>query len=144
MNELYHHGIKGQKWGVRRYQNEDGNLTSYGKKRYLKDSKKLANSYSKIRKRLAVANKRAQEATSYSHRARWLIDDEAMANKSKRFDRAHRRYRKSLNKAEKLYHKMESKYSKQNMANLDKSMVLKGIDISNQLALDNAYLRFYN
>lgn len=31
---LYHHGIKGQKWGVRRYQNEDGSLTSAGKKRY--------------------------------------------------------------------------------------------------------------
>ena len=31
--ELYHHGIKGQKWGVRRYQNADGSLTSAGKKR---------------------------------------------------------------------------------------------------------------
>ena len=33
-NELYHHGIKGQKWGVRRYQNPDGTLTAAGKKRY--------------------------------------------------------------------------------------------------------------
>lgn len=33
-NELVHHGIKGQKWGVRRYQNEDGTLTSAGKERY--------------------------------------------------------------------------------------------------------------
>ena len=32
--ELYHHGIKGQKWGVRRFQNEDGSLTPAGKKRY--------------------------------------------------------------------------------------------------------------
>lgn len=32
-NELYHHGIKGQKWGVRRYQNKDGSLTAAGKKR---------------------------------------------------------------------------------------------------------------
>ena len=32
--ELYHHGIKGQKWGVRRYQNEDGTLTEEGKERY--------------------------------------------------------------------------------------------------------------
>ena len=31
-NELYHHGIKGQKWGVRRYQNSDGSLTAEGKK----------------------------------------------------------------------------------------------------------------
>lgn len=33
-SELYHHGIKGQKWGVRRYQNEDGTLTEEGKERY--------------------------------------------------------------------------------------------------------------
>ena len=32
--ELRHHGIKGQKWGVRRYQNEDGSLTAKGKQRY--------------------------------------------------------------------------------------------------------------
>ena len=37
-NELYHHGIKGMKWGVRRFQNEDGSLTSAGKKRYDDDS----------------------------------------------------------------------------------------------------------
>lgn len=32
--ELYHHGVKGQKWGVRRYQYADGSLTPAGKKRY--------------------------------------------------------------------------------------------------------------
>ena len=31
---LIHHGILGMKWGVRRYQNKDGSLTSAGKKRY--------------------------------------------------------------------------------------------------------------
>lgn len=33
-NELYHHGILGQRWGVRRFQNEDGSLTAAGRKRY--------------------------------------------------------------------------------------------------------------
>lgn len=36
VNELYHHGVKGQKWGVRRYQNVDGTLTAEGKKRQAK------------------------------------------------------------------------------------------------------------
>ena len=31
--ELYHHGVKGMRWGVRRYQNKDGSLTAKGKKR---------------------------------------------------------------------------------------------------------------
>ena len=33
MNELYHHGILGMKWGIRRYQNKDGSLTPEGRKR---------------------------------------------------------------------------------------------------------------
>lgn len=39
-NEEYleHHGVKGQKWGIRRYQNEDGTFTAEGKKRYGIDS----------------------------------------------------------------------------------------------------------
>jgi hypothetical protein len=36
-NELYHHGILGQRWGVRRYQRKDGSLTSAGRKRYRVD-----------------------------------------------------------------------------------------------------------
>lgn len=37
---LYHHGIEGQKWHVRRFQNEDGSLTPAGKERYLSSNKK--------------------------------------------------------------------------------------------------------
>ena len=39
-DELYHHGIKGQKWGIRRYQNPDGTLTEAGKRRLGKNVEK--------------------------------------------------------------------------------------------------------
>lgn len=35
--ELYHHGIKGMRWGIRRFQNKDGSLTPAGEKRYADD-----------------------------------------------------------------------------------------------------------
>lgn len=49
-NYLAHHGVKGQKWGVRRYQNLDGSLTAAGKERYSTKSafKDYSNSASKI------------------------------------------------------------------------------------------------
>lgn len=46
-DELAHHGILGQKWGIRRYQNEDGSLTEAGKKRYSSNYDKYSEDYKK-------------------------------------------------------------------------------------------------
>lgn len=50
---LAHHGVKGQKWGVRRYQNSDGTLTSDGKKRYRDNS----NSNKELNEKLNLSDK---------------------------------------------------------------------------------------
>ena len=51
-NELCHFGIKGMKWGVRRYQNEDGSLTPAGKKHYgnMSDDKLQKSLYKQVKK----------------------------------------------------------------------------------------------
>lgn len=63
-NYLYHHGIKGQRWGVRRYRNEDGSLTSAGKKRYDRD----------IRENLGK-EKENRIDTSHPDPNRWVKED---------------------------------------------------------------------
>lgn len=50
--ELYHHGTKGMKWGVRRYQNKDGSLTPAGKKRYGGDE--IHEDYKRVHDRKSV------------------------------------------------------------------------------------------
>ena len=59
-NDLRHHGIKGQKWGVRRYQKADGTLTPLGKLRYGD-----ANDYKEMGKQVAKADGLIKTAKKY-------------------------------------------------------------------------------
>lgn len=61
--ELQHHGTKGMKWGIRRYQNSDGSLTPAGKKRYgIIGSIKERSAAKKKQKQRAEALEKAREA----------------------------------------------------------------------------------
>lgn len=62
-NELYHWGVKGMKWGVRRYQNKDGTLTAAGKKRM-------------YREQFDMESKERKEQRKYTADPnRWVKDD---------------------------------------------------------------------
>ena len=88
--ELSHHGILGQKWGVRRYQNPDGSLTAAGKKRYQYNEYRLArktqklgykNSYDRMldyQKKSKIVQERAKELKPLSDKAndlRFKLED---------------------------------------------------------------------
>lgn len=69
-NELRHWGVKGMRWGVRRYQNKDGTLTKAGQRRYAKELEKL-----KAEQKVLNNRKRTQAKIDKLESLRKNVDD---------------------------------------------------------------------
>lgn len=91
--ELYHHGIKGQKWGVRRYQNEDGTLTEEGLKKKEQYKKALNEELRETTNNIALRNysRYDREAIAYG------VDEEANKRVAKSMKRGQELVKKMIN-----------------------------------------------
>lgn len=88
-DEMYHAGIKGMKWGVRRFQNKDGSLTDAGRRRYKdgpegSDSDKKESLKSKISKKMAERKQKKAEEAAKEAETKKQKEAEAEASKPKK------------------------------------------------------------
>ena len=76
--ELMHHGVKGMKWGVRRYQNKDGSLTALGKYKKYKATNQRHKNLEKARE-AKVSKKKASQSTAQKKSVKEMSDAELQA-----------------------------------------------------------------
>lgn len=95
---LFHHGIKGQKWGIRRYQNEDGSLTSEGLAR-LKSSGQMQRALNKNEKEYAYSVGDAAKARRSADRLSFKMEKLSDRGKesSNRYARLENKYNEKVN-----------------------------------------------
>ena len=108
MSELRHHGIKGQKWGVRRFQNADGSLTATGRKRYGTDD--LKDSLDKLNKADSLINTAKKYQAEKDHKEHnKAVADKIKSDLSKMSDKELQQVVNRLNLEERYTQVMKSR-----------------------------------
>ena len=117
---LYHHGIKGQHWGVRRFQNEDGSLTSAGKKRYDVDIETAKNKYDIAKRNTKEAIKEYYKRTSDDATAKYdkSLKDEKYAKEKLKKELLKEKLNNET-KISKRREKLQQEYLKKGMSEED-------------------------
>ena len=103
--ELRHYGIKGMKWGVRRFENKNGTLTPAGKKRYSDEVYEKKAAYKQAKKDY---NKSFNSAYNKSHQA-YSLSKKKRQDNDKRWEDASKKA-ESMNKAKDEYKKAKKDY----------------------------------
>lgn len=123
---LVHHGTKGMRWGIRRYQNKDGSLTPAGKKRYDKEMAKLTAEKKKLRNQERTKAKLAKlKATQdeVNAKKKSLLEDADETSPKKRTikDMSDSELREKINRLE-----LERRYSDLTKNSSDKKKIFDG------------------
>lgn len=132
--ELYHHGILGQKWGIRRYQNKDGSLTAAGQRRLQREETKAAISSIKERAKAESKMIKAQskvDAKIAKAEAKAQIKINAAREKARA--RVEAASAKTLAKAEAKKQSTEKTKSIKDMSNDELQAKINRIRLENQL-----------
>ena len=155
---LAHHGVKGQRWGVRRFPNPDGSLTEKGKRRIKtlqgksdkldakkaklnspKNRVKLSQYQSLSADRHAAANQHKADEDFYRNKASYALTNHASKVATKKADKAHTKYVQEAKKAAE-YDDYITKH-KNKEAKIDRKKIKVGSKLNPLKEIDAEYAR---